>query len=345
MDIGHGIIDLKDVLMKRSIAIAIIFSMISCKEKPSSSNIGDDSISKIVSSGHEGKVLMENKCYLCHSPSAPENKGRIAPPMIAVKARYMESFEDEEAFTEAFSAFLKSPSKQNAIMWGAVDRFGVMPYQYFPEDEVGKIAEYLYDYQIEEPEWFKEHWKGHGKTPYNNSGKTVGTEDNAPLDHKEIGLKYALGTKKVLGKNLMGTIQTKGVDAALAFCNERAYTLTDSMSVHFNAKIKRVSDKPRNSKNKANKTELGYIEAFKEQVANGNSIEPVVVENNDQIDFYYPIVTNNMCLKCHGTPEKTIGKEVMKSLSRLYPNDKATGYNVNEVRGIWSIIFEKDSLH
>ncbi|MBX2926438.1 MAG: hypothetical protein KF852_01265 [Saprospiraceae bacterium] len=39
---------------------------------------------------HPGKKLMETNCYLCHSPAAPEQEGRIGPPMVAIKAYYME---------------------------------------------------------------------------------------------------------------------------------------------------------------------------------------------------------------------------------------------------------------
>ena len=74
--------------------------------------------------------------------------------------------------------------------------------------------------------------------------------------YADIGLEYALGTKKVLGKNLMESIQKKGTLEALVFCNHRAIPLTDSMSTKFNASIKRVSDNNRNPNNKANKEEL-----------------------------------------------------------------------------------------
>ena len=76
----------------------------------------------------------------------------------------------------------------------------------------------------------------------------------------EKGKMYAQTTQKVLGKNLMLNIQKNGPLGAVAFCNEKAYPLTDSMAIVHNAKIKRVSDKPRNQNNKASKKELEYID-------------------------------------------------------------------------------------
>ena len=158
--------------------------------------------------------------------------------------------------------------------------------------------------------------------------------------YAQIGLDMAFSTKKQLGKNLMGTMKKKGTKEALQFCNLKAMPLTDSMSVVHQARIKRVSDKTRNPNNKANKTELKSIESFKNMLLNGKEITPILETKNDSVYFYYPIVTNKMCLKCHGNPD-TIDKDVLASLNKLYPTDTALGYSENQVRGIWSIHFKQ----
>lgn len=160
------------------------------------------------------------------------------------------------------------------------------------------------------------------------------------MDYREIGMEYAQGTQKVLGKTLMTTIQEKGVVEAVKFCNERAYPLTDSMATNYNAQIRRVSDRPRNPKNKADASELAHIETFKKALASGDTIVPILSEGNGKVQFYYPIVTQALCLNCHGTPGKTMAPDVIQHLSQLYPDDQATGYASDEVRGIWSIVFD-----
>ncbi len=165
----------------------------------------------------------------------------------------------------------------------------------------------------------------------------------SPKNYKEIGLKYATTTQAELGKNLVGAIQKEGTLGALKFCNVQAYPLTDSMAVVHHASIKRVSDKPRNLSNKANSVELGYIEGFKKDVASGSKIEPVVKTEGGQVHFYSPIVTNAMCLQCHGKPEEQIKPATMAKLQELYPSDLAIGYNENEVRGIWAIVFDQQA--
>ena len=188
----------------------------------------------------------------------------------------------------------------------------------------------------------EEEWvKANGNGMRNGQNKQQAQTNDEELPYGERGLKYALTTKAVLGKNLMGTIQQKGVLEALAFCNAQAYPLTDSMAVVHHAKIKRVSDKPRNPKNVANLEELKYIEDFKQTIANNEEPKPLVKEFDKNVKVYYPITTNTMCLQCHGKPNETVNELTLTKIRSLYPMDQAIGYDVNEVRGIWSITFDK----
>ena len=299
---------------------------------------------------HPGKKLMETNCYVCHSPTASHDD-RIGPPMIAIKKHYIEDETSKEQFIEDIQAWIKNPNEADAKMRGAVRRFGVMPKQAFPEETIEKIADYMFDFDIDQPEWFEDHFNEEkGKHNGNGQGKGMGKgkhQQQAQTNYEDLpygerGVKYALTTKAVLGKNLMGTIQKKGTLEALEFCNVKAYPLTDSMAVVHNASIKRVSDKPRNQKNKANSEELEYIKTFKTLVASEKEISPIVKETEDDVHVYYPIVTNTMCLQCHGKPETNIKTNVLKTLTLLYPEDKAKGYSENQVRGIWNVSFKKN---
>ena len=159
--------------------------------------------------------------------------------------------------------------------------------------------------------------------------------------YQQLGLNMAFTTKSQLGKNLMGTMKNSGTVAALVFCNIKAIPLTDSMATVHKARIKRVSDKPRNPNNNANKEELKNIEAFKSVLSSKEDIAPIMETKNDSVYFYYPITTNAMCLKCHGSPNNDIEPTVLSTLKELYPTDLAVGYSENQVRGIWSIQFKK----
>lgn len=303
---------------------------------------------------HPGKKLMENNCYVCHNPKTAE-ESMIAPPLIAVKMHYISEDTSKEDFINAMVEWSKKPSEVTSKMPGAVKKFGLMPYQFYPEETIVQIADYMFDNEIQEPKWFDTHYKqmhgdrprmkgkmgqgqGKGKGKGMMKGNKTGNTEQPTV--KERGMLMAQTTKAELGKNLMGQIQKNGVIAALDFCNLQAMPITDSMATVHKAHIKRVTDKPRNPKNKANAVELQYLENFKKQVAAGGEVNPIIVEMGNETKFYYPIVTNSMCLKCHGTPEKELETLTLTKITELYPTDKATGYNENEVRGIWSINFE-----
>jgi len=288
-----------------------------------------------------GKKLMENKCYLCHSPST-EQASMIAPPMAAIKARYIKDAQSKEEFVKHVWNFVERPAQEKVKLKGAVKRFGLMPYQPYQQEDIEAIAAFMYDYEIAQPEWFEAHWQKHHGKKYHQKGKAVSSLPAVEQSYADIGMSYAKSTKATLGKNLMGAIQKEGVLHALSFCNVQAMPLTDSMATKHNAIIKRVSDQNRNPKNKANSEELEYLSVYKEVLKNGEEPEPIVVERGKNVNFYYPIVTNNMCLKCHGRPGQDIQPKTLQRIQKLYPNDKAIGYDVNEVRGMWSISFEKD---
>lgn len=317
--------------MKPITLLLIFVFFIGCKhsDKPLTALEKTVSETKNLQQEHPGKKLMETSCYSCHSLTAPENS-RIAPPMIAIKNRYISKNTTKEEFVNDMQNWMKNPTNKNAKMHGAVKRFGLMPKLGYPEETVQKISEYMFDYDIEKPDWFDEH---------HNNQHPKGKKNS--LNYKERGLQYALSTKAVLGKNLMGKIQKNGTLAALEFCNIKAYPLTDSMSVVHKATIKRVSDKPRNQKNIASNVEKGYINIFKENVKTNTKSDPILVVSDQKVQFYYPIITNRMCLQCHGNTSSDIEVSTLDKIKNLYPEDLATGYQENQVRGIWSITFDK----
>lgn len=321
-------------------------TILGCKESKTPELIAVKNQSS--SESHPGKKLMETNCYVCHNPTT-DHDSRIGPPMIAIKNHYLTEGMTKEEFVSSIQNWIENPTEDNSKMPGAVRRFGLMPKQIFPKETIQQISEYMYENDIEKPEWFDAHHKSeHGNQRGNGmgQGKMKQSKQQAQLhsddkSYGERGLEYALSTKAVLGKNLMGTIQKKGTVAALEFCNEKAYTLTDSMAVVHNARIKRLTDQPRNQENKISSEDLKYLISFKEMLNDTIEFEPIVNEDSEEVNVYYPIVTNSMCLQCHGTPNETIESETLKTIARLYPNDKAKGYDVNQLRGIWKVTFEK----
>jgi len=323
-----------------SLMALLIFS--SCGNETNTANTNQDSLktentTEKVANNEEmltkGFQLLEANCFSCHSPDA-DMKNRVAPPMIAIKKHYITEETTKEEFVSALIDFVTSPSEEKSKMPGAIDKFGLMPKMEFSEEELRSIAEYIYETEIEAPDWFEKHYEEERKK-YANTGE-------GKMSYKERGVKYAMATKSVLGKNLMGAIKSKGTEGALEFCNTRAYPLTDSMALASNTKIKRVSDKTRNPKNVANAMELEYIKLAKNALSKGEKPTPQVREIEGKMLVYVPITTNKMCMQCHGDKNTDISKKTLEKISELYPEDKAIGYKENELRGIWVIKMDKN---
>tara|TARA_R110000868_G_scaffold109952_2_gene298428 strand:- start:275 stop:742 length:468 start_codon:yes stop_codon:yes gene_type:complete len=117
---------------------------------------------------YPGKRLMETNCYACHNATTTE-ENRIAPPMIAIKRRYILKDTSKEAFIADMQNWVKNPNEKDAKMFGAVRRFGVMQKIPYPEETIEKIAEYIYDYDIEQPVWFEAHYNKMRGNMFNNN--------------------------------------------------------------------------------------------------------------------------------------------------------------------------------
>ena len=315
------------------IAFGLTMALISCN---SNNNSNSETISEEVLVNNEeiarAQELMTTNCFACHSPK--EGMGsRMAPPMIAIKKHYIDEQTTLADFTKDMVNFVNNPSEEHMKMPGAVRKFGLMPKLNFPEEDLVLIAKYIFENEIEEPEWFQKHFEEE------HSGGTVTA--NSELSITEKGMQLALSTKKILGKNLMGAINAKGSAYAVDFCQTKAIHLLDSMSNQLNAQIKRVTDQPRNPDAQANSVELKIINQFKKSLSKGEEMVSVLDETDELAIGYYPITTNQMCLQCHGSTSQDINTKTLAKINQLYPNDKATGYDVNQLRGIWVVEMTK----
>lgn len=146
---------------------------------------------------------------------------------------------------------------------------------------------------------------------------------------------------ETISGELQKALANGGIENALRYCNENAYPITDSLSTAHQVSIKRVSNKNRNPRNKADKMEEYLIKGFGIDLSEGNELSPKMVLKDDSVIFYKPIITQALCLNCHGTPGKEITFSNDSLIQALYPKDKAVDYQVNQLRGLWRIGFKK----
>jgi hypothetical protein len=157
-----------------------------------------------------------------------------------------------------------------------------------------------------------------------------------PMTVKQEGVSYI----KKLGSTLKGEIQTHmkadpTAVAAFGFCTAKATELTAEVNKELPsyASVRRTALKVRNENNAPDATDTevmeAYVKAIEEKTFSPTDIE--VVEEGNVTRVYKPLLTEGVCLKCHG---ENISKEIKDMIATSYPKDQAVGFKAGELRGV-----------
>jgi len=158
----------------------------------------------------------------------------------------------------------------------------------------------------------------------------------AELEREAIHIvKKFAGTLKPL---LKSAIQSGGLDRAIEICSNEAPRIAKQLSRETGWAIKRVSLKPRNSKNAiADPFEQKVLKQFNQRQANGELPESITYSEIIQNRFRFMKAqgVEDICLNCHGI---NLNTDVTGALKKHYPDDTATGYSTGEIRGALSLV-------
>lgn len=172
----------------------------------------------------------------------------------------------------------------------------------------------------------------------------TGGQDTA-ISSKEkyltMGMEIAAATQAELLKVVQGAMASGGPAYAVQYCNVEALDLKDSLSTLHNCTIQRLSTKFRNPADKPlTEIETEQLKSYEMLHSEGKALTPSVHILGDQVEYYQPImIGSGACLLCHGDPATQIAKETLSIIMELYPDDLATGYAMNDFRGVWKITF------
>lgn len=155
------------------------------------------------------------------------------------------------------------------------------------------------------------------------------------------GREIATATQAELLKVVQGAIANGGPGYAVEYCNIEALDLKDSLSNLYNCTIQRLSTKYRNPADKpVTAIETEQLKSYEMLHTKGETLTPSVYIVGNEVEYYQPImIGSGACLLCHGDPATQIAGETLSIIKQLYPNDLATGYAMNDFRGVWKITF------
>lgn len=140
--------------MRALLFLTILAFVFSCKEQPKKA---EETVTMSAEAlAVHGEKLMSTYCYQCHNPNTSQ-ESMLAPPMIAVKNHYMTEGISKEAFTADLLSWMKGPEEENTKMPHAMEKFGLMNHQVYPDSVIIGIAEFMYDNEVEQPEWYQKH--------------------------------------------------------------------------------------------------------------------------------------------------------------------------------------------
>ena len=135
-----------------------------------------------------------------------------------------------------------------------------------------------------------------------------------------------------LKKELVNAIKMGGPVKAIDVCKTEAPSITEALSKKYNVNLQRVSRKYRNPVNKPDNNQLtilNYFEASESSVKNFYQELP-----NNEVIYAKKITAGPVCLTCHGA---SITPNVKEALDNNYPHDLATGYQLGDMRGMFSV--------
>ncbi len=142
-----------------------------------------------------------------------------------------------------------------------------------------------------------------------------------------------------LQKELGGAIGKGGFQAAVKHCKIASPAL-EKKAGGKKFVMKRVSDRPRNPAHAPDEFERKVLEQWKGILERGGKIATVGERTPTGYRVMKPIrIAGGLCLKCHGGPEQ-MDPAAAKEIAKLYPDDKAVGYKVSELRGAFSAVWK-----
>ena len=147
-----------------------------------------------------------------------------------------------------------------------------------------------------------------------------------------------------LGSELMGLLRQAmdrgGPALAIQFCADSAQARTLR---HWKKGlyIRRVSERVRNADDTPDAIERGLLQRLAGLKRDGRMPAEIIevmraADGTYELQYMRPILMQARCLPCHGDPG-SLDPAVHAVLARRYPEDRATGYGVGDLRGAVSV--------
>lgn len=166
------------------------------------------------------------------------------------------------------------------------------------------------------------------------------------VEPSEADLANARAATQEFGTELKGhlvaAIKVSGPEGAIGVCKSAAPAVAEDVSGRHGFSIARTSLKVRNPDNAPDEWERKVLEDFvarNEAGEDATKMESWTVTEDKAsgvqvMRYMKAIPTQEVCTLCHGT---AISEPVREALATDYPDDRATGFEVGDIRGAFTV--------
>jgi len=168
----------------------------------------------------------------------------------------------------------------------------------------------------------------------------------AAVDVETLAKETREATQPLLGKvvgTLRETLATNPADKTVDVCREKLPGMVKETREKTGWNIRRVSLKTRNAeRGTPDEYEAKVLADFDRRAAAGEkgatmeSAEIVQTAEGPVFRYMKALPVQEICMTCHGDPAN-LAPDLVERLKTLYPADKATGYQLGQIRGALTV--------
>lgn len=161
--------------------------------------------------------------------------------------------------------------------------------------------------------------------------------DKLRVESSKIVVKEFMGQLK---GELQAAMKNGGPNNAINVCKDKAPVIAKNLSEKYGWTVARTSLKIRNASNAPDSWETSVLKKFEQRKAQGEAVKPmayfedVKTQEGSSFRFMKAIPTGQVCLTCHGDK---IDPKVATKLITSYPEDKAIGFKLGDIRGAFTV--------
>ena len=151
----------------------------------------------------------------------------------------------------------------------------------------------------------------------------------------QLGDSLATARQQMLLQRLLQVSEKEGWGGAVRYCHVAAETL--SFYGANGMYLQRIAERYRNPKDKLQDSLDQATFAYFQKTG---AKTPIVWKTASEWRYYRPIyIIMPTCLKCHGS-QADLDALALTEIRKHYPGDKATGFQMGDLRGLWKLTYQ-----